>query len=90
MVCGVIESISMSAFVEGALACLRYPFLGTFFILNPLICLLIPNYHLQVPFIRFQASFLHSHWVIVFYNLVHSFSSKHERLPLEGVELMLS
>jgi hypothetical protein len=59
MAYGVIESISMSAFVEGALACLRYPFLGTFCIPNPLIFLLIPNYHLQVPFIRFQASFLH-------------------------------
>ena len=59
MAYGVIESIYMSAFVEGALTGLRYPFLGTFCISNPLFFLLIPNYHLQVPFKRFQASFPH-------------------------------
>jgi hypothetical protein len=59
MAYGVIESISMSAFVEGSLSYLRYYFLDNFCILNPLIFLLIPTYHLEFPFKRFQDSFLH-------------------------------
>jgi hypothetical protein len=54
MAYGVIKSISMSAFVEGALACLRYPFLGGTFCIKPLNFLLIPSYYLQVPFTGFK------------------------------------
>jgi hypothetical protein len=36
MAYGVTESISMSAFVEGVLAFLRYPFLDTLFHFEPL------------------------------------------------------
>jgi hypothetical protein len=49
----------MSPFVEKALACLLdIPFPQYFLQSEPLIFLLIPSYHLQVPFIRFQDSFL--------------------------------
>jgi hypothetical protein len=52
---GVIESISMSAFVEGALA-LDLPLSKRYVFPNLLICLFIVLLsYLQVPFIRFQA-----------------------------------
>jgi hypothetical protein len=55
MAYGVIESISMSTFVEGALS-LELPLSKRYIFPNPLICLFIVLLsYLQVPFIRFQA-----------------------------------
>jgi hypothetical protein len=61
MAYGVIESISMSTFVEGVFVCLRYPFHCTFLIMNPLICLLIPSLSFASPLYKgssFIPSFL--------------------------------
>jgi hypothetical protein len=53
---GVIESISMSSFMEGALA-LELPHIYVLFFPIPLICLFLSPalLYLQVPFVRFQA-----------------------------------
>jgi hypothetical protein len=74
MAYGVIESISMSAFVEGALACLRYPFLGTFCIPNPLIFPFDTHLSFSSPLYK-VSSFIPSffYWAIILYNLVHSY-----------------